>query len=190
MPLDRHPDQIDLMDLIAEDAARNRKRPRRLRAARPTADLITPREIIAALGPFDLDPCAATRQPWPCASSSISLPANGLEPVWKGRVWLSPPHGIDTSAWVRKLADHGHGTALLLARTDADWFQAHVWKRARGVLFMTGRMRYVRPNGIPLRPAGLPTLLVAYGSYDAERLRDCGLDGSYISLSHSSGGRS
>lgn len=35
-----------------------------------TNDWITPKWLIDALGPFDLDPCASTRQPWPCAKRS------------------------------------------------------------------------------------------------------------------------
>lgn len=30
-------------------------------------DWITPKHVIAAVGPFDLDPCACRKQPWPCA---------------------------------------------------------------------------------------------------------------------------
>jgi hypothetical protein len=33
---------------------------------------LTPRSIIDALGPFDLDPCAANPRPWDCAAENIT----------------------------------------------------------------------------------------------------------------------
>ena len=39
-------------------------------------DWITPREIIAALGPFDLDPCASATQPWPTAEHMLTVKDN------------------------------------------------------------------------------------------------------------------
>lgn len=55
---------------------------------------ITPRNIVDALGPFDLDPCACQLgQPWPMGARSYTLPGeNGLLLPWKGRVFLNPPY--------------------------------------------------------------------------------------------------
>ena len=50
-----------------------------------TNDWITPKYIIDALGPFDLDPCASASQPWSCAVLSYSPPDRraGDGVVWK-----------------------------------------------------------------------------------------------------------
>src|SRR5437867_202275 len=44
---------------------------------------LTPPHILAALGPFDLDPCAAPEpRPWPTAERHIALPDDGLAADW------------------------------------------------------------------------------------------------------------
>ena len=50
---------------------------------------ITPKHIIDALGPFDLDPCASDPRPWDCAECNLTT--RGLDLAWYGKVWLNPP---------------------------------------------------------------------------------------------------
>jgi DNA N-6-adenine-methyltransferase (Dam) len=180
------PEQTDLLDYIGFEPRSNlepKRRPSRTRKPPETADWIVPREIIDALGTFDLDPCAAKVQPWRCADRSFALPDNGLIHIWKGRVWLNPPHGSDTARWVRKMAEHGVGTALLFARTDAAFFGAHVFDRASAVLFLKGRVRFHKPDGsLARRAAGAAAMLVAYGAYDANQLEQSGIAGSFIRI--------
>jgi len=52
---------------------------------------LMPRWIIEALGPFDLDPCAADPRPWNCAEVNLTEVDDGLRGRWSGRVWLNPP---------------------------------------------------------------------------------------------------
>lgn len=83
---------------------------------------ITPRFIIDALGPFDLDPCAATVRPWDCAAINFNEEMDGLKQHWL--VFLNPPfHRYQVAAWIEKLAEHNHGIALLHARTETAWFK-------------------------------------------------------------------
>ena len=44
----------------------------------------TPREIIDALGTFDLDPCAPERPPWPTAREMLDKRKDGLAHPWGG----------------------------------------------------------------------------------------------------------
>lgn len=83
---------------------------------------LTPPYIIQALGPFCLDPCAATDQPWSTAVTQFTKPENGLARDWFGFVWCNPPYGRHTGAWLNKLADHGNGLALIFARTETAMF--------------------------------------------------------------------
>lgn len=127
---------------------------------------LTPPEILAALGPFDLDPCAApSPRPWPTAARHIELPEDGLEAEWGGaRVWLNPPFGRAAAKWLRKLADHGNGIALIPARTETAMFTESVWQRADAVLFLHGRPHFHRPDGSRAAfNSGAPICLVAYG---------------------------
>jgi hypothetical protein len=142
---------------------------------------LTPPEIIQALGPFDLDPCAAPEpRPWPTAARHIARPDDGLHAPWEGRVWLNPPYSQDAVRWLRRMAAHGHGTALVFARTETSWFWETVWQQASALLFLTGRVYFCRPSGARARTnAGAPSVLAAYGEQDASRLAEAGLAGAW-----------
>jgi len=143
---------------------------------------LTPPHILDALGPFDLDPCAAPEpRPWPTAARHITKPDDGLAHDWQGRVWLNPPYSRQAVRWIERLADHGHGTALIFARTDTSWFVEQVWRRADALLFLSGRVFFHRADGSRATDnGGAPSVLIAYGEGDAERLASCGLAGSFV----------
>lgn len=49
-------------------------------------DWVTPPEIIAALGPFDLDPCCPPTMPWATAAKHFHQGEHdGLTEPWSGR---------------------------------------------------------------------------------------------------------
>lgn len=144
---------------------------------------LTPPGIIAALGPFDLDPCAApSPRPWPTAERHIELPEDGLAAPWAGRVWMNPPYGSVMVNWLAKLADHGDGIALVFARTETAMFHDHVWPRAHAIRFLRGRIAFCDRKGKPAGNSGAPSCLIAYGPNNAAVLRDCSLDGYCITL--------
>jgi hypothetical protein len=145
---------------------------------------LTPRYILDALGPFDLDPCAAPApEQWPTADRHITLPTDGLTAPWSGRVWCNPPYGNQTWLWLDKLAEHGQGTALIFARTETAGFARQVWQMADAILFLQGRIRFHRADGqAGVYTSGAPSCLVAYGERDATKLRRCGLPGAFIRL--------
>jgi hypothetical protein len=133
---------------------------------------LTPRWIIDALGPFDLDPCAADPRPWDCATVNWSEADDGLSRVWRGRVWMNPPfdrYAVET--WCRRLAEHGDGIALLHARTETDWF-GQCWGAADAMLFLSKRIKFLRPDGTE-QPAnsGAPVVLVSFGDRNVDALR-------------------
>lgn len=145
-----------------------------------TNDWITPKHVIDALGPFDLDPCASVHQPWPCAERSFTYMDDGLAQSWEGRVWLNPPYGPNTGQWLRKLATHGNGIALVPGRTDTRWFR-EVWGSVDGLLFLHGRLNFHRPDGSPgTQNSGHSSVLLAYGSMNPIRLQLSGLNGTYV----------
>jgi hypothetical protein len=130
---------------------------------------ITPRWIIDALGPFDLDPCAAVPRPWDCPLESFT--EAGLERPWFGRIFLNPPfHRYEVGKWVRRLAEHGTGVALLHARTEASWFEP-IWQHASGILFLADRLHFHYPDGRRAKAnSGAPAVLISFGEYDLKRL--------------------
>lgn len=148
-----------------------------------TNDWITPREVLAALPPFDLDPCASETQPWATAYEMISPPQDGLAAEWHGRVWVNPPYGPDAGRFMEKLADHGDGIALVAARVETRWFFDQVWNRADAILFLFGRLYFHRPSGERASGnSGHPSVLVAYGRDAARDLGRCSLPGRFMTL--------
>lgn len=156
---------------------------------------LTPPEIIAALtqygggrapghGEFALDPCAAPEpRAWKTACVHYALPQDGLTLPWWGRVFLNPPYGSASivGPWMRKLADHNHGTALIFARTETEVFYETVWNKASAILFLKGRLHFYRPDGTRAPGnAGAPSCLVAYGETDAAALAASGLPGAFV----------
>ncbi len=144
-----------------------------------TVSWLTPPEIVAALGPFDLDPCPCLPQPFPTAAKAIE--GDGLAEEWAGRVWLNPPYGPALHLWLRKLALHGDGVAICFARTETRAFSRWVWGWASGLLFIHGRLHFYRPDGTRAKGnAGGPSVLIAYGRENAERLKSCGIRGAFV----------
>lgn len=141
---------------------------------------LTPPEILAKLGPFDCDPCAAIDQPWRTASVQYTKRENGLTQPWVGRVWLNPPYGSRVGYWTERLADHGDGIALVFARTDTDWFQRAA-ARADGLLLLWGRLCFCRADGTQTADnSGAPSCFLAYGERNVRSLTESGLRGILV----------
>lgn len=158
-------------------------------ASSVTTTWLTPPHIQPALGgwkAFDLDPCAAPApRPWPTAlRMNAKADGDGLTMPWDGRVWLNPPYtSSEIGAWLRKLGDHGAGTALIFARTETEAFQSLVWERAHGLLFLAGRLHFHNTAGVRAKAnAGAPSVLCAYGQDDMDRLAAANLPGAFVPL--------
>ena len=137
---------------------------------------LTPPIVINALGVFDLDPCAPIARPWDTAKNHYSKRDDGLSRQWSGRVWLNPPFGREAIKWIRKMAEHGNGIALLAARTETAMFYECVWGRADGVLFMRGRPHFHYADGRRADfNSGAPIALIAYGDSNLSALVKSGL---------------
>lgn len=143
---------------------------------------LTPPEIITALGEFDLDPCSPLDRPWNTANNHFTRLDNGLVLPWYGRVWCNPPYGKQTSHWLEKCFNHGNCIALTFARTDTQMFFSYVWERANAVLFVKGRIKFFNLNGRQGNRAGAPSVLIAYGIENAQRLKESGIQGKFILL--------
>ena len=133
---------------------------------------LTPPEIVKALGPFDLDPCAAVGQPWPTATKHYTIEEDGLAQPWHGFVWCNPPYGPEMGTWMAALAAHGDGVGLIFARTETADFFEQVWGKATGLLFIKGRLHFHHPDGSRAKAnSGAPSVSVAYGQRAWDRLR-------------------
>ncbi len=125
---------------------------------------ITPKWITDAIGPFDLDPCSpGDRRPWDTAEYHLDKTQDGLACPWFGRVWCNPPYGKETFKWINKLADYGNGIALIFARTETKGFHREIFKRADGIMFFEGRLKFCYVTGEEADTSNAPSCLVAYG---------------------------
>jgi phage N-6-adenine-methyltransferase len=142
---------------------------------------LTPPHIIHSLGDFDLDPCTPAEMPWRTAEKRYTEADNGLVQPWEGRVWLNPPYSREAVKWLKKMAEHNNGTALIFARTETSWFFDYIWRKASAVLFLEGRIYFHRPDGTKaMANAGAPSVLAAYGSIDAMKLKSSKIKGHFV----------
>lgn len=159
-------------------------------SARPATDeWLTPPELLEALGGpgrcnrFSTDPCN-TPDNWTGIPLSYDAEADGLTAPWRGRVWLNPPYS-DVERWIARMADHDDGIALVFARTETLWWFEHVWPRARSLFFLRGRLTFHHENGTRSKAghnSGGPSVLIAYGAWADERLRDLAWPGVYVPI--------
>lgn len=79
-------------------------------------------------------------------------------------MWLNPPFGGRNGIrpWLEKLAVHGDGIALVPNRTGADWWQDYAeW--ADALLFVRGKIRFLKPDGTVGPSPGYGNVLMAFG---------------------------
>ena len=149
-----------------------------------SVDWYTPKWVFDALGVyFDLDPCAPEcGAPWIPALVSYSLKDDGLVSPWGGNVWLNPPYGENTYAWLERMHAHRQGICLVFARTDCKWFH-HFVAKADAILFMEGRVKFVDGLGLTKGSgAGSGSMLVAWGTDNVKTLEGWPLGGLFVKL--------
>jgi hypothetical protein len=148
-----------------------------------SAEWYTPSWVFKELGiEFELDPSSPfdmeTAVP---AKVKYDVFDDGLKKPWHGRVWLNPPYGKDTPAWIRRMIEHNNGIALVFSRTDAAWCQAAM-SACTAMLFISGRVQFVPglENQHKKSRCGAGTVLFAFGRDNAEALKKLSSRGTYI----------
>jgi hypothetical protein len=145
-----------------------------------TDEWYTPRWIFEALGMlFKTDPCnngpgGTPSRDW----CMFNFPAGGLEQNWTGSVWLNPPFGgrNGIKPWLEKFAEHDNGIAIVPNRTATDWFQDFT-NHASALLFIRGKVKFLRPDGSEGKSPGYGNVLVAYGGQMADALLSSKVNG-------------
>lgn len=143
---------------------------------------LTPPKIVESLGKFDLDPCGAPGHTLAETTYQIDEGQDGLKLDWSGRVWLNPPYGAEANPFLARMKEHQFGTAFLFARTETRAFFEYVWGGASSVLFLKGRVKFLKPDLTEAQAANAPSVLIAYGDYDSMMLEKSGIDGKFIKL--------
>lgn len=147
-----------------------------------TVEWLTPPILVKKLGEFDLDPCSPENPPFTHAKVNFTIKDNGLEKKWFGRVYMNPPYGKGMEKWLEKLKIHGNGIALIFARTETKTFFKHIWDDADALLFVKGRIKFFNLEGKQVGTPGSPSVFIAYGSNNAEALKNSKIEGKLIML--------
>lgn len=106
--------------------------------------LQTPAWVWRALGPVDLDPCAALNTAIGRTNYVIERGQNGLLLAWHGFVFCNPPFS-QKEQWAQRMVAHGNGILILPERGSAPWFgplalaAGAYWVMGRKVNFIGGR---------------------------------------------------
>lgn len=153
------------------------------RSAKATDEWYTPFDIITCLGEFDLDPCSPINPLWHTAKVMYNKNDDGLSKEWYGRVWLNPPYSRPLiEHFMRKMARHGNGIALLFNRCDNAMFHDIIFPTATAMKFLRKRIRFYRPDGTRGGSPGCGSVLIAWGEDNADIIRDCEIEGKYVRL--------
>ena len=145
----------------------------------------TPLEFIQALGEFDTDPCVPVDMRWRTAKTMYNKNDDGLKQEWHGRVWLNPPYSKELiTAFMRKMADHGNGIALILPKFGTKLFRECVYPKADGIFVLTKRIKFFDQNYVQQKSPIASSVLVAYGEENVQAILSSGIEGHMLYLKH------
>lgn len=125
---------------------------------------------------FDLDPCSPGEGHWVPAQHIFTKQHDGLRQRWHGLVFMNPPFGGRNGQvpWLDKFLEHGHGIAIVAARTSAKWFHSHA-VCAETMLFPKGKTKFIRPDGTVGKIPGTGMVLLGMGKQSNDALLASGL---------------
>jgi len=147
----------------------------------------TPAEIIRSLGEFDLDPASSPEafRLNQSAKKIYTAKENGLLQPWNGRVWLNPPYSNPLlQHFLKKMAEHNRGIALVFSKIEAKWFHDIVFEHATAIKFLYNRIQFLRADGTKGMQPRNGSMLVAYGTEDAEILSKSTMKGKFLYLTN------
>lgn len=136
--------------------------------------LRTPKYIIDALGPFDLDPCAGEYTNIGDVNYWDGNGENGLSLSWFGFVWCNPPFS-QKEIWLEKMINHGNGILILPERGSAPWFGPLAEKA--GCYFVMGKKINFEGGS---SSNNLGSILFPFGEIAVKRIKESGLPGHFV----------
>jgi len=139
--------------------------------------LQTPKYIIDALGPFDLDPCSGEHTNIGTVNWWDGSGEDGLTSDWFGTVWCNPPFS-QKEQWASKMIGHGDGILILPERGSAPWF-GPLAEAAGGYFVMGKKINFI---GGP-SSNNLGSVLFPFGWKAFEKIRTSKLPGHFVRVS-------
>ncbi len=136
----------------------------------------TPQELFDELNKefnFTLDPCA-TDENHKC-EKYYTIKEDGLIQDWSGEVvFVNPPYGRAIKMWVKKCHDEYMNNNIIIvmlipARTDTIWQHKYIFKEAKAICFIKGRLKFVnRVGNCNISSAPFPSQIVVF----ADRIKE------------------
>ena len=131
----------------------------------------TPQDLFDKLNSvfnFEVDVCAV---PETAKCNTYFTPEiDGLKQEWKGFCWMNPPYGREQVKWIEKASKENATTVCLIpARPDTKVWQEIIFKKAKAVCFIKGRLKF----GGSKDSAPFPSALIVFGdklTEDQEKL--------------------
>lgn len=123
----------------------------------------TPFEYIACakavMGTIDLDPASSDiANKTVGAKKYFTFEDDGLSKEWSGRIWMNPPYSAELiRLFISKYSEEvksgnvTEGMVLVNNATETQWFNELVYV-SNAVLFPSGRIKFLDPNGKPGAP--------------------------------------
>jgi hypothetical protein len=143
-----------------------------------TDEWYTPPWIFDALGlEFDMDVASPGADVVPWIPAKRHITERSLEAEWRGLLWMNPPFGARNGVvpWMSRFAEHD-GITIVPNRTGADWWQDFA-RRADGLLFVRGKVKFIRPDGTTGDSPGYGNVFMAFGRLAAGALRSSRVGG-------------
>lgn len=125
----------------------------------------TPPYVFDALGvEFDLDVAHPGLDVVDWIPAAQVYTSEALQRVWFGEIWMNAPFGRRNGLepWLDKFFSHGRGIALTPDRTSAPWWQRYA-AHATLVLFVSPKVKFIRPDGSRGEQPGTGTTLLGIG---------------------------
>jgi len=131
----------------------------------------TPQDLFDKLNSvfnFETDVCAV---PETAKCNTYFTPEiDGLKQEWKGVCWMNPPYGREQVKWIEKASKENATTVCLIpARPDTKVWHETIFKKAKAVCFIKGRLKF----GGSKDSAPFPSALIVFGdklTEDQEKL--------------------
>ena len=111
---------------------------------------------------FTLDPCATPGNAK--CKKYYTVKEDGLKQDWQGEtVFCNPPYGKAIKNWVKKCYEESrkpNTTVVMLipARTDTTYFHEYIYKKAKEIRFVKGRLKF----GCSKNSAPFPSMVVIF----------------------------
>jgi hypothetical protein len=108
---------------------------------------------------------------------------DGRTREWFGRVWLNPPFDYQLPVFVKLMADHNNGVALLPVNLTSKWWKGIIWTRAHSILFLFEKLHFYRGKKQDMTPRShmdRSEALVAFGAKNTLAIKRSGIGGQLV----------